>query len=146
MQDHGDEDKHKIMMIRRSTRPWEHKAIVTTNTRPWWRPWWLGRAQDHNNWEKHQHHSNWEEHKITMQPRGTPTPWQLGEQDHGDKEEHKTTTIRRNTKTAMIRRNTTLGQLWKSQDHGDEEERKITTTRRKTMVIRKSTKPQGAYE
>jgi hypothetical protein len=46
-----------------------------------------------------------------MQPRGTPTPWQLGEQDHGDKEEHKTTTIRRNTKTAMIRRNTTLGQL-----------------------------------
>jgi hypothetical protein len=46
----------------------------------------------------------------------------------------------------MIRRNTTLGQLWKSQDHGDEEERKITTTRRKTMVIRKSTKPQGAYE
>jgi hypothetical protein len=64
----------------------------------------LGGAQDHNNWEEHQDHDNWEEHKTTVQPKGTPKPWQLGGQDHGDEKEHKTTIIRRNTKTTRIMR------------------------------------------
>jgi hypothetical protein len=117
--------KYKTLMIRRNTRPW-----------------WLGGAQEHNNWEEHQHHNKWEEHKTTLQPRGTPMPWQLGEQDHGDEEEHKTTIIKRNTKIGMIKRNTTPRQSWKSQDHGDEEEHKITTLRGRPWWLGRAQNPK----